>query len=273
MNFARIFLISHLAILFFSCEADSKEIDPLFYQMSSEDSLKYSKELHDVLKLEMLDYENEQLKISNSGMCNDVPPYRDCDILSIELTNIGTHIVEGKRDTNSLSSVVFDFFIKNRNRTDNFFLISDTEVLRFPLYNKLTINSLKSSFWDKKQQLTEIENNEFADPLLIEYCRGLLSVAKERYELLKIFKADSLAFIPEMSFIEIENRDSESAYNEALDEVIDGYSHLRNYECLRYFGESYLSLFARAQKRQRQMDLDKLAGLKLFRPIRIKDLA
>jgi hypothetical protein len=47
----RLLFIPFLAILFFSCEADSKEIDPLFYQMSSEDSLKYSKELHDVLKL------------------------------------------------------------------------------------------------------------------------------------------------------------------------------------------------------------------------------
>lgn len=255
----------------FSCESNSNEVDPLFYQMSSADSTKYSNQLHENLKQEVLDYQKEQMKIRSSGMCHMPPPYNDGDILSIELTGKSEYLLEGKKSRKSLSSVVFDFFMKNRNLTTDIFLISDTEVLKSPLYNVLTVNCLRLDVERKQQELEGVKNMKGADPVLIEYYASKVNFSKKRLELLKLFKTDSVAFINELTFIEIKRADSESEYNLALDEVIDGFFHLRNYECLRYFGESYVSLFGRAQTLKRKTDLDKLAGLKMLHPIQIRN--
>ncbi|MCJ8289488.1 MAG: hypothetical protein HRT58_07465 [Crocinitomicaceae bacterium] len=271
MKLTHFILIPFLALLLFSCESDSKKVDPLFYQISTVDSAKYSNQLHQIMKQEALDYQEEQMEIRNSSMCNMPPPYYDGDILSIELTTESEYLIEGIKNRKSLSSVVFDFFIKNRNLTTDIFLVSDTDFLKYPMYRVLTVNYLMSDIERKEQELADIKNMKGADSVLIDYYAAKVNSTKERLDLLELFKTDTLAFVSDFTFVEIKRANSESGYNLALDEVIDGLFHLRDYECWRYFGESYVSLFGRAQTRKWQIDSDKLAGLKMLHPIQIRD--
>ncbi|NVK63901.1 MAG: hypothetical protein HWE22_04910 [Flavobacteriales bacterium] len=47
--------------------------------------------------------------------------------------------------------------------------------------------------------------------------------------------------------------------------------NLRNIECLRYFGETYLSLYDRFQRKKRSIDKEKRQAIEIVRPIVIYD--
>ncbi|PHR28406.1 MAG: hypothetical protein COA38_12150, partial [Fluviicola sp.] len=199
----RLLFIPFLVILMFSCENDSKEVDHLFYQMSSADSAKYSNQLHQIMKQEALDYQEEQIKIRNSSMCNMPSPYYDGDILSIELITESEYLIEGKKNRKLLSIAVFDFFMKNRNLTTNISLISDTDFFKYPMYRVLTVNYLMSDIERKEQELADIKNMKGADSVLIDYYAAKVNSTKSRLDLLELFKTGTLAFVSDFTFVEI----------------------------------------------------------------------
>ena len=143
--------------------------------------------------------------------------------------------------------------------------------LKHPLYNMLVVNFLKSDIEEKEQELADIQNMKGADPVLIEYYASKVNLTKERLEYLKLFKTDTLLVVNDYAVVEIERADSETAYLKAINDLIGGFAHLRNYECWRYFGESSLNLFTRYETFKRKIDRDKLAGLKMLHPVRIMD--
>ena len=54
--------------------------------------------------------------------------------------------------------------------------------------------------------------------------------------------------------------------NGLLNQIAHAFYHMRNYECLRYFGETYLSLFERTHRLDKKLDHKKLKALEVLHP-------
>lgn len=268
MKLTHFTLIHFLALFLFSCESDSKKVDPLFYQMSTLDSTKYMGKLFERMRRDASKFEEERVL-----SLEEVPIVPCCgchtEILNIYQDSMGkikNH--HGIKKVNN-SDVVVDFFMRNRN--ERYYLREDgmNEVwdFNFPRYSLYSKEELEAKLNDQIQEYKEVKIVPNVDAKLLEYYESEYHKTENWLEILRILKTGKLYLNSDVLFIEVNCPNSKNVTKEIIDEVLDGYYRIRNYECIRYFGETYLSLFHRTFSRKRKVDKDKLDALESFRPI------
>lgn len=266
----RIYLIAILASICLSCDNSAKRVDPLFYQMTEIDSVKYFQKLHELMIREAFNYQSEELAYRRESICWMPPSRGKGELLTIINLEAGLDSIQNVGLPRSISESFVNIYLKNRNV--NYLDLSDSDKkTHYPFYNASTPSDWKKNMEESKRELEEMKETPSADPALIEYFEQRFLSNQRGYRLIKILETDTIYTISPLFRIEIDCPDSPSEYDRILKSSVKGYYLIRNYECMRYFGETYLSLFERRYRLKRKIDRDKLEVLEFLHPIRIID--
>lgn len=265
----RLLFIPFLTLLCFSCEHVLDKDDSLFHQISSADSVRCTNEILDELRQESKSYE----KLLDEYMWETCV---DWDRLSLEVLDIKIDSVNQMssslpKEESGIQETVLEFFYHFRNQpveiSKSYRYSSDLKnYLAYRFFNQKSLKALKSKREETYQSDRSYEN---ADPLLIEYYKSQVAEVESYLDLSNVLRADSIALFSEHARVQIDADGSPEKYQEIFEQVLLGYYQVRNYECLRYFGESYLSLYERSKRSKRKVDVEKLEALKIYRPVRI----
>ena len=262
----RLLLLPFLLILFSSCNDASKEDDPLFYQISEADSTRCMGEiLSGILE--------DTLQIHQIMGCIPDPNRTYNGPLHVSQFNINSRAgikIDHKIGSDMIAELTYEFFMHNRNltwnETERYFMDKNYYGFNFPFYNQYSPNEILKRIKDAQRQFDELKKVNGIDASFIEQEASKVAewkVLKRAMELLNTPTVPRISLEAHVRFGLLESV-KKSKY--ALKQIAFAFYQMRNYECLKYFNETYLSLYERAQRKKRKIDLDKLDVLELIHP-------
>ena len=244
-----------------SCESDSKEVDALFYQMSADDSAMCMNEILDGIQKEALEWQiGREMALSEITWPICFPP----DNFRIMINSSGSIMLELK-ESREVTEKVFEFFIFNRNLKNAEVASMDVNHagFHFPFYHLSTYKEIERMISENKKQLQEMKSDTSS-----HHWKQLLQedVAHLELELkaLKLLGVNSLPQLPRGTNVKLSYQKEGKLLEDVKNQIALAFYHLRNYECLRYFDETYLNLYERAQRKNRELDFDKLQTLEIL---------
>lgn len=265
----RLLFIPICVFIFSSCSNSSREVDPLFYQISEVDSVRCMNEILDNIVQEGIDNQRvlEELLAS-------VPPMTTCfprAFFTIHVSNNAkVHCNMGK-DSFSIEENIIEYFTFNRNltpkETSAAAMDANSPHFEFPFFSRFSLEEIERKIKETKEEVEEIKKVDGADPEIIKYYASKVEEWKVRKHTLEILGIDEL---PEIAFhtkIQVEYRTITPKLKEVQYEVASAFYQLRNYICLLYFHETYLSLYDREKRNGRKLDLEKLKAIENLQPI------
>lgn len=264
----RLLFIPFFALFFFSCESSSREVDPLFYQISEEDSIRCMKEILDGIIEDAAENQRraKSLYKPNIAYCGVI------DVFRIMLNSRGDLMIDSEFNSKNVTEKTYRYFMCNRNLTSKETIAacsnSSHPGFEFPFYNRYKSDEIERRIKDAKYELTEVKKQE-PDREWEEYYVLKVEEWEVRKRALEMINANSL---PEISFsahVLYEYQKSSDKSMEVLKQIALAFYQMRNYECLRYFKETYLNLYDRSQRMNKKNDLDKLEALELLHPASI----
>ena len=251
-----------------SCDA-SKEVDPLFYQISEADSTRCMDEILD----EILEDTTRIHSILGHIYGPGIPFCGLVDKLRISINSSGGVMINHHIDSNNIVEKTFMFFMFNRELTTKELMLCATDVncpgFEFPFYNSYNIKEIFRRIKETQTQLDEMKTSKGLDQEWIESLTERLKEWKALKKALEIIDAPTIPQISNSAHVRFEYQRASPKSKEVLNQIAFAFYQMRNYECLRYFNETYLSLYDRAQRKQRKIDLDKLEVLKVLHPASI----
>lgn len=264
----RLLFIPLFTLLLFSCDDSSKEVDPLFYQISEADSLRCMDEILEGMiskaqRKQDLDDSMHQLTYnSNVTVCGVR------DVLSIIMNSRGQVMVGGTLDSVDISEEVYNYFMFNRNlnsaETVAASMNSQHEGFEKPFYNWFDEKEIEDRIERTTEEANEVKATKGADLALVNYFFSKVEEWKIRKKALTIIGDKQLPEVALWAILRFEYP-MESKQSKAIKrEIAFAFYQMRNYECMRYFGETYLNLFERSQRMGREKDRDKLAALDMI---------
>jgi hypothetical protein len=265
----RIYLlfIPLLATIIFSCEESSKQVDPLFYQISVADSARCMNEILDGIRFEG----KENQRFIDDLFIPGIPYCGTLDKFYIGINSSGRLMINMQLDSDDVIGKVFEYFIFNRNLTAKEVYKASVDQnhpgFNFPFYNKFNLKDIQRN---KDSYQRDVEDLDKTDSDYLELLRRKELKVIDCNEMIRALELIDEKFFPQLGTAHVVfdyPRQSEKS-EEILNDVALAFYHLRNFECIRYFNETYLSLFDRAQRLNRKIDLEKLTVLEIIqRPI------
>lgn len=141
----------------------------------------------------------------------------------------------------------------------------------FPFYNNFERTEIERRIKETTEGLDEIKGVDGADAALVDYCASKVEVWKVKLRLLNLFGEKTLDEISPQANVSVNYQQASKKSDEVLIEVALAFYQMRNYECLRYFNETYLSLFERMKRLKRPIDRDKFEALEILHRASIYD--
>lgn len=246
-----------------SCDTFLSQDDPLFYQMSKADSTRCMEEVLGEICEEARENQRQKIDFMKHVTC---VLWRSGFVVRI---NRSGEIETDNLDIASISDSLVAYILFNRNLTG----YETTEASMnptysgssSPFYNHFGSEEIKDMIKNVEVEFEEIRAQEGADSALVAYFASKVVDRKLMLKGLELMRAKSF---PQRgsSQVVVSYQSKTEKSEEVLREVAKGVYQIRNYECLRYFNETYLNLYDRAQKRKRKIDLEKLELLKMIQP-------
>jgi hypothetical protein len=269
----RIFVITMLTtIVISSCDA-SKEVDPLFYQISEADSTRCMDEILDDIVEDTTRIHSILGHIYRPG----IPFCGLVDKLGISINSSGevmiNHHIDHHIDSNNIVEKTFMFFMCNRELTSKELMSCATDVncpgFEFPFYDSYNKKEILRILKESHIQLDEMKTAEGLDQEWVERRAERLKEWKALKNAIEIIDAPTIPQISNSAHVRFEYQRASPKSKEVLNQIAFAFYQMRNFECLKYFNETYLSLYDRAQRKKRKIDLDKLEVLKVLHPASI----
>lgn len=265
----RLLFLPFFALLFFSCDDASDEVDPLFYQISEADSARCMGEILDGILEDTTEIERIKNHVYNPHVAYCGP----IEVFRIMLNSHGDLMIGNESNSSDVFGKTYQFFMYNRSLTVSETNSSVTDPssagFHFPFYNRYYPKEILRNIEQAQNELDEIKDIDGADPLLIEYYASKVTEWEELKKVIEIMNAPSIPQIAFTSHVRFSIIQSTPKSDEVLIDIALAFYQMRNYECMRYFKESYLSLYDRAKRRKRTIDIEKLDVLKLLHPASI----
>lgn len=256
-----------LSLFFVKCGNEVEEKSPLFYQISKADSLKYMKQILD----EISNNENERQRLIDYWYNSSPPPCDTKPSLQIVLQKGHQPKMNFEFRTEGISSIIYEYYMYNRNLTEKkkyeFQMDVSYEGFDFPFYDHLQKEEIiKKKGW-AIEELDAIKRAEGADSVLIEHYASIVKEWQLLEKALIVIGDEEIIQMWDGAHICLEFDEEFDERENVLNQIALGYYQIRNYECMRYFGETYLSLFERFKRTERAADFDKLNALNVLHPI------
>ena len=262
----RLLFIPFLVLFLFSCNNAPKEIDPLFYQMSSADSTEC---MNDILD-EILEGGKENQRIEDeldylSGTCFMMIR----ETANIKINSRGDLMV-GLGDSNSVLNYVYNYFMFNRNLSSRETAVAATDPkypgFSFPFYNRYSLEEIQRKIKETQNQADEIKSVDGADPVLVEYYVSKVDEWEQMQRSIDVIDGQTLSQTSPQARVTLEYLESTIKIKEVLKDIALAFYQMRNDECMRYFGETYLNLFDRQKRQKRKIDIEKVEALRYLHP-------
>ncbi|MDG1331853.1 MAG: hypothetical protein P8P74_05965 [Crocinitomicaceae bacterium] len=262
----RLLFIPLFALVLFSCDDSSEKFDPLFYQISEADSARCMNEI-----LEGILDEGQEWQIQRAIAMSKitVPICFPPEQFDIWINSNRQLMVEGDfaDDLSQITPGVFNFYFINRNlKRDEIASASvDTDYPGWlsPFYSQWNIKELEDRITRINTDIEEYKTDS-VDVELMEYFENEIEEIELKISFIEYAGCKSIPQVTSGANVEISYQDSSALSNEAIERVAIAFYHLRNYECLRYFNESYLNLYERLQRTKQQIDSDKIRILEIL---------
>lgn len=255
----------------FSCQSDSKEVDPLFYQISVADSARCMNEILGEIREQAKENQKRQDEFDGVHMIYCFMPR---DHMRIKIDDAGKIMIDNL-DSFNVTECIVGHFLFNRNLTEEETAVAAMDPkypgFSFPFYNNFGLEEIQRRIKETQNQADEIKSVDGADPVLVEYYASKVDVWKLKLRSLELIGGKTLDQISPQAIVSVEYKVASEKSEEVLNEVALAYYQMRNYECIRYFNETYISLYDRASRRKRKRDLDKLDALVALHPASILD--
>lgn len=269
----RLLLLPFVLIIFSSCNDASKEVDPLFYKISEADSTRCMDEILSGILEDTTRMHSIHSLIYRRG----IPICEPVDKLGISINSSGrvmvTHHNDHHIDSNNIVEKTFMFFMCNRELTTKELISCAMDVncpgFDFPFYNSYNIKEILRIIKETQTQLDEMKTSKGLDQEWIESLTERLKEWKALKKALEIIDAPAIPQISNSAHVRFEYQKESTKSKEVLNQIAFAFYQIRNYECLKYFNETYVSLYDRAQRKKRKIDLDKLEVLKVLHPASI----
>ncbi len=251
----RSLLLPFLLAIFLSCSDSSKEVDPLFYQISEADSTRCMDEilsgiLEDTSQVHRI---KREIYFPDHIVCSPIRGFR------IAMNSRGQVMISKKNDCDDVAEKTFDHFIGNRNLTESEKIACATDAhnpgFELPFYDSYSLNFINDMIKSAEAELSRIKMLDGVPPKIIEEHVAALDEWKARKKAIEIIGGTALTQKSPYEHVRFEYQRASSKSKEVLNQIAFAFYQMRNYECLRYFNETYLSLYDRAQRKQRKIDL------------------
>ncbi len=268
----RLLFILFLALFVFSCKDSSKEVDPLFYQISTADSTRCMNEIF----AEIIGKASENQRLLDEAIRSGMSA---CGLwamgeLDIDINEAGK-VQIGKNDSSNVTECVVEYFLMNRNLSEEevtmFSMDRDYLGYDFPLYYRFGDEEIQRKIKETQFELNEISGVYGADTLLIKFYASKVDKWKQKLESLQLIGEATIDEISSRARVSINHQNGSKISEEVFNKVGLAYYHIRNYECMRYFNETYLNLYDRVQRKNRKLDHEKLRVLEALHPASIYD--
>lgn len=265
----RLLFLPFFVLLFLGCDDASDEVDPLFYQVSEADSARCMEEILDGI----LEDTTEMMRIMSCIYHPNIPYCGIVDVLRIDMNSRGDLMIGNEPDSTNVLEKTYQFFMYNRFLTnvevEAYWENPSLPGFNYPLYHRYYPKEILRNIEQSQNALAKISEIEGVDHNQVDYYDSRLrewEVKKKAIEILNAPSISQIAFTAHVRFTIIQ---STPKSDEVLNDIALAFYQMRNYECMRYFKESYLSLHERAQRRKRTIDIEKLDVLKLLHPASI----
>ena len=268
----RLLFIPFLVLFLFSCEGDSKEVDPLFYQISVVDSTRCMNEILGEIREQAKENQKRQDEFDGVHM---ICCLMSRDHMQIRINSRGELRNNCFSDSVNVEEKVFKYFMFNRTLTSRETQMGSMDSNHpgydFPFYNKFSLEEIQHRIKETQNDADEVKSVDGVDPVLVEYYASKVDEWKLKLRSLELIGGKTLDQISPQAIVSVEYEVASEKSEEVLNQVAFAFYQMRNYECIRYFNETYISLYDRASRRKRKRDLDKLDALVALHPASILD--
>lgn len=268
----RLLLIPFVSLLFASCEDVYTSNDELFYRISKADSSRCMDEI-----LEGIWMEGKQNVRKIDYMFDSVIPY--CgprEAVDVSLNGSGQVMVRERFVTtgNMVCSEVFRYFMFNRNLSSEESYKRSMDLsypgFEFTFYSFYSEKEIEGMLESLKKEQQELIVNPLRDTIELRRVKDRIIDFESRLCAQRLI-GRPLAFPSSGAHVRFSYPSSLKKSEVVKREIELAYYQMRNYECMRYFGETYLSLYDRFQRKNRSIDKEKLEAIEVLRPNVIYD--
>ncbi|MCJ8289487.1 MAG: hypothetical protein HRT58_07460 [Crocinitomicaceae bacterium] len=268
----RLLFIPFIAMLMFSCESDSKKVDPLFYQISVADSTRCMNEIFGKIRSDAQEDQRRYDYFVKKAMWG-------CGLWSlggieIEIDDAGKVMIDNL-DSLNVTECIVGYFLFNRNLTEEETAVASMDPnhpgFNFPFYNNFGLEEIQRRIKKTQNQADDIMSVDGADSVLVEYYASKVDEWKLKLIAFELLDGKTFDQISPQARVRVYHQKVSKLSKKVLNEIVLAFYQVRNYECMRYFNETYLSLYDRAQNKTRKTDLEKLDVLEMLHPAKILD--
>lgn len=267
MKLTHFILIHFLALLLFSCESDSKKVDPLFYQISVADSARCMNEIFGEIREQAKENQKRQDEFDGVHM---ICCFMSRDHMRIRINSAGELRNNYFSDSTNVEENVFEGFMSNRNLTDEETAVASMDWnhpgYNFLFYNRFSFEEIQRKIKETQNQADEIKSVDGADPVLVEYYVSKVDEWEQMQRSIDVIDGQTLSQTSPQARVTLEYQESTIKIKEVLKDIALTFYQMRNYECMRYFGETYLNLFDRQKRQKRKNDIEKVEALRYLHP-------
>jgi hypothetical protein len=268
----RLLFVSCFVSILFSCDYSSNT-EPLVYQMSQADSTRCMDEILDGIIKEARREQQYQDSIYELFYNPNLIVCGVRDVLGIYLNSSGQLMVGGSTDSVDIVDTVYQYFMFNRNLTEEetgmAAMNPNYEGYDKPFYNSFGLKYIEKKIQECAGEVRRVQEAPNTDPAIIEYYLSRVDYWEAKKKGIKIIGTDKFKELSPQAILRFEYLKETKQTQVVLNEIAFAFYQMRNYECLKYFDETYLSLYERAQRLERGLEQEKLEVLKLMRPSRI----
>ncbi len=268
------------ALALVSCEEVYTEGDELLYQISQADSTRCMEEILKEIRITAKENQYEEDNYMKSlgisfPICMPRPSFT-VDIsrkkfIQIHLLGWTPEIA----DTANLTVAIVDYFMINRNLTEaetgSVASNPNDKGFNAVLYMQFTMAEVEEQLERAENEHQELSAIPEADSGLVNYFQSKVDDWQEKKSVLDFLQSDVLKEAAAYHKVEVIYHHPSKTSERVLNDAAMAFYHLRNIECLRYFGETYLSLYDRFQRKKQPFDKEKLEVLDVVRPIALFD--
>lgn len=251
----------YFLVLFFlgfaSCQSKNEEVSPFFYRISEADSASCMNEILEGILLEGKENQKRLDYIYNSR----IPYCGIVDVYRIVVNSSGQVMLSMQLDSvDNVSAGLYNYCMFNRNvkETSDVYYNLEYEGFKFAYYNTTDMYEIES-------RLDELNNRNSSDPTEIQEIAERIETWEQRRRALELTCDNDLVHLP-AAHVRFSHQGESDLTKRIRKEIAFAFYQMRNYECLRYFHESYLSLQERANRKKRKLDIEKLQVLRVIHP-------
>ncbi len=263
----RLLFFLPLIFFLFSCEAVYSEGDELFYQISEADSTRCMEEILDEIWEEGEDNLYRLYHIYES----DVPYCGIKNVISVMINRseqimARCYILSNETE---VSSVIYEYFMFNRNLTSSeMYQLSmnpNYEGFERLFYSTFSDREMERQLKSNREELHGLLTNNQSDTSAIHRMRKYVADSERKLSAQKLIE-ERLRLYATPAHIRFSYSSEGEKWKTVKRKIELAYYQMRNYECMRYFGETYLHLYERSQRKGKDLDKQKLEALKTMHP-------